>query len=359
MRAGGIVSFGAAPRVWRTWWLGDLSGALIIVPLALAWRHPPGRRHAPREWVEAALVLGAVLAVTEASFHTSRPLTYVVFPALIWSALRLGRRGATLSVAIASGLVLWNTTHYEGPFVFRSISESVLTTQLFIVVAATTTLALAVAVAEREEMAERLGASRNRLLTVADAERRRIERNLHDGAQQRLVSLGLQLRMAREHVTGPPEETATALASAESELETATDELRDLVRGLHPVVLRELSLASALQSLGAHSTIPVSFVELPDAELDPVVEETAYYLLAEALTDAQRHSRAVTVEVRVAVDDGTLRLEVRDDGIGGANEAAGSGLRGLRERVGGVGGVFSVESPPGGGTTVVALVPCR
>ena len=143
-------------------------------------------------------MLAAVAGVSEIAFRTESPLAYLVFPALGWAALRFGRRGATLAIAVAVGFAVWNTTHYHGPFVFDSITHSVLTTQLYIAVAALSTLCLAALVSERKQFAERLDASRARLVNASDAERRRLEHNLHDGAQQRLTALVIRLGIAAE-----------------------------------------------------------------------------------------------------------------------------------------------------------------
>ena len=151
LRLGGVISADALATVWRTWWLGDFCGALIVAPLVLAWSRPLARRRwRPRgRTLEAAVVLAAVAALGDYASRTDRPVTFLVFPALIWAALRFGQRGATLAVAIAVSVTLWNTTHYLGPFAFRSISRSVLSTQLFVTVAALSTLVLAAVVSER------------------------------------------------------------------------------------------------------------------------------------------------------------------------------------------------------------------
>jgi signal transduction histidine kinase len=354
-RAGDVISFDAVPHIWRTWFLGDICGALILVPFAIAWSELPGLKLDTRRWIEGGLILAVLVGATEAAFRTTRPIVYIVFPALIWSAVRFGKRGATLAVVIASALAIWNTTHFEGPFSFHSISQSVLTTQLYIVVAVVSALCLAVLVAEREQLAVRLGASQVEVLAAAETERLRVERDLHDGAQQRLIALRVHLRLARDGTAqdGVPQ----VLEYADGELQTAVEELRDLVHGIHPAVLRELSLASAVRSLAARSAIPVTFVELPQRPLPDPVEEAAYYIVAESLTNTQKHARASAIEVSVAVRDGDLRIETRDNGVGGAVEQNGSGLRGLRARAADLGGTFAVDSRDGRGTTLTAILP--
>ena len=189
-----------------------------------------------------------------------------------------------------------------------------------------TTLCLAVVVAEREQLAVRLGASRIEMLAAAENERQRVERDLHDGAQQRLLALRVHLRL------GDGAAEPSALGYADREIAAAVEELRDLVHGIHPAVLRELSLASALRSLGARSAIAVTFSHLPQERLPEPVQEAAYYIVAEALANAQKHSRATSIRVRVAAEGGHLLVEASDNGVGGASETDGSGLRGLRGR---------------------------
>jgi signal transduction histidine kinase len=353
---GGVITTGALASVWRTWWLGDSSGALIVVPLALAWFQSipadswKGRR------IEAGLMLAAVAGLSELALHTDRPVTYLVFPALIWSALRFRQRGATLAVAITAGFTVWETTHYVGPFVFDSITRSVLSTQLFLAVAALTTLCIAAVVSEREEFAERLRTSRARLVEAAAVERRRVERNVHDGAQQRLAAVVVRLRIASDRVRQAPEESAGLFDKAASEIAQAIDELRDLARGTDPAVLTEFGLGEAIRGLAGHSAIPVEFLELPGARVDEAAESTAYYVLAEALANTQKHAGASSVRVRAALRGAALQVEIVDDGIGGAVEIPGSGLQGLRDRVEALGGTFHVESAPGR-TRIEAAIP--
>jgi Predicted integral membrane sensor domain len=198
LRAGHVVSTSSILDVGRTWWLGDFCGALIVTPLAFAWWRPGTRAWVRRNAREATVFLVVITTLTFLVLHSSSPLTYLAFPGLIWAALRFGRRGATVAIVIVAACTVWNTTHYQGPFAYESITRSVLDTQLFISVAALSTLLLVALVSEREDFAKRLGASRNQVLLAADSERRRIERNLHDGAQQRLTSLAVRLQLAAD-----------------------------------------------------------------------------------------------------------------------------------------------------------------
>ena len=356
---GGVIDGDEIPAVWRTWWLGDASGALILLPLALAWAKPPPRSWWQHRGAEAVLMLMLIVVLSELTLRTSPQLTYLVFPALIWAALRLGRRGATVAVAVAAGFAIWETTRRVGPFAFQSITDSILGTQLYIGVSSLSTLCLAAVVSERERFAERLAASSARLVETADNERRRIEHNLHDGAQQRLTALLVQLRIAAGQVRDDPARAPAVLESAEDELSLAIDELRELAHGIHPSVLTTLGLEKALAAMAARSAIPIRLLELPRARLDPIAEATAYFVASEAVTNASKHAAATEITIRAAASRGVLRVEIADDGRGGADESAGVGLQGLRDRVEAIGGAFDVSSPAGAGTRVFASLPVR
>jgi signal transduction histidine kinase len=342
---------------WRTWWLGDTSGALIVVPLALAWYRPPPRAWLRGRAIEAALVLVAVAGLSELALRSHRPLTYLVFPALIWAALRFGQRGATLAVAVAAGFTVYETTHYVGPFVFDSITRSVLNTQLYLAVSALSTLCLAAVVSERERFAAGLRASRARLVAATDTERRRLEHNLHDGAQQRLTALSVHVGLAAERARQAPDQAGTLFGEVDAELSVAIDELRELAHGIHPPMLTDLGLAYTIRNLAARSSVPVELLELPSRRLDDTAEATVYYVFAEAITNAQKHARASSIRGRVVDSPGFLEVEIVDDGIGGAAESSGLGLQGLRDRVEAIGGTFAVDSPAGRGTRVAAVIP--
>ena len=355
--AGGVVHLDDLPTVWRTWWLGDASGALLLVPLALAWYAPLPRDWTRARWLEAGTLLLGVVALAEVATRSTTPIAYLVFPMLIWAALRFGQRGATLAVAITAVFTVWNVTHYGGPFHFNSISRSVLTTQLFIAVAVLTTLSLAAAVTERERFAMRLGASRLRLISASDNARRQIERDLHDGAQLRLTWLAQRLHDSAEIARREPERAAQVLEEAEGELQLAIHEVRELAHGIHPAVLVDFGLTEAVRSLARRSSIPVSVLELPPERLDSTTETVAYYVVAEAIANAQKHSEASLIEVRAVVSRGTLWLAIADDGVGGAVEWPGSGLEGLRDRAEASGGTMQLVSEPGDGTRVLVSIP--
>jgi signal transduction histidine kinase len=355
LRLGGVIPTDAMPTIWRTWWLGDACGALIVVPLVLAWWGRVPRLPRTGRAVELALLLATTVAAAEVALRSHEPLAYLVFPPLIWAALRFGQRGATLIVTIGLGLTVWNTVHYIGPFAFESISRSVLNTQLFIAAAALSTLYLAAVVSEREQFAAGLAASRARLVDAADTERRRLERHLHDGAQQRLVWLAVSLGHAAERLSAAPDEAALALEDARAQLALAVDELRELAHGIHPAVLSDLGLGRAMRSAAVRATVPIDLAEMPAERVSDAAEATAYHVFAEAVANAQKHARATSICVRAGVRSRTLHIEIVDDGAGGVDE--GPGIVRLRDRVEAAGGRLDVESVAGHGTRVAARIP--
>jgi signal transduction histidine kinase len=205
-----------------------------------------------------------------------------------------------------------------------------------------------------------LEVSRERVVDAAEAERRRIERDLHDGAQQRLVAVAMELGRAKAKFADDVDAAAALVDQAHTEAKAALIELRDLVRGVHPPVLTDRGLDAALSGLAARCPVPVSLQLDVPVRPRPAAEAVAYFTIAEALTNIAKHSRAS--QVRVVVDGGpgpagTLHIVVSDDGIGGA-DAAGAGLSGLADRIAGIDGALSVESPPGGPTIISAVIPC-
>jgi signal transduction histidine kinase len=199
--------------------------------------------------------------------------------------------------------------------------------------------------------------ARQRIIAAADAERRRIERDLHDGAQQRLVALATMLSLAEARFKTDPERAAELVTRAREEAELAVKDLRDLARGIHPAVLSDLGLAAALDALAGRAPVPVEVTGVPSTPLPNAVEAAAYFVIAEALTNVAKYARAHECSVRLSLEDGRLRVEIRDDGVGGADPSTGSGLLGLRDRVEALDGSLEVDSPPGDGTTVIVELP--
>jgi PAS domain S-box-containing protein len=212
-------------------------------------------------------------------------------------------------------------------------------------------------ITERKRVERELRASRARAVEAGDAERRRLERNLHDGAQQRLVSLSLELGLLEQRFEGDPE-AQRAIDGARRELGESLQELRDLARGIHPAVVTAYGLAVAVESLAAQSPVPV-VLDVEMSERAPeTVEVAAYYLVSESLTNVAKYAGASRATVILRQLDGELTVEVADDGVGGADAASGSGLQGLAERVEALGGRLRVQSPSGHGTRVRAAIPC-
>jgi signal transduction histidine kinase len=209
----------------------------------------------------------------------------------------------------------------------------------------------------RAKLAE-LRASRERMLRVGLEERRRLERNLHDGAQQRLVALALSMRMARDKLRADPEGAESLLVGAGEELESALEELRELARGLHPALLGERGLRPALETLALRAPVPVELRAVPAERLPEGVELAAYFVVSEALTNVAKYAAANRATVSVEHDNGRVVVAVADDGVGGANPEQGTGLRGLADRIAVLEGRLEVDSAPGRGTTVKASIPC-
>jgi signal transduction histidine kinase/integral membrane sensor domain MASE1 len=531
LRLGDVIAADELGRVFRTWTLGDASGVLVVAPALLTWAAAGWRDIGRRQLVEGVVVL-AVLAVL-AELPPQRDVPYIVFPVILWAALRFGPRGAATAILVVCSITVWNTAQSDGPFVRESLTDSLLATQLFIATAAITSLLLAAVTAERTRAAralaaseaaqraladeqaalrrvatlvageappsrvfeqvteevgmllglpsasvmqydgartatvvgawsvagtprfpigatldldgdtvvakvvrsgsaqrveryeeasgelaatlrgfgyraavaapvtvggrlwgvlaaattsdaalpedlerrlcdfadlvaqalanadayEKLAASRARLVEVGDAERRRLERNLHDGAQQRLVSVALELSMVAAKLEDDPSTAREVLSVAQDELQQGLAELRELARGIHPAVLTERGLGPALDALLARAPIPVEIEELPDERLTATVEAAAYYVVAESIANVGKYARASRATVSISRSNGRARVTVADDGVGGADPARGSGLRGLAARVEALNGRLGVDSPPGRGTRINAEIP--
>ncbi|HEY3651314.1 MAG TPA: GAF domain-containing protein, partial [Streptosporangiaceae bacterium] len=302
---------------------------------------PAGSRVKLRDYMAPALVwrTGRAALVNEELWKSA--------PGRIAEGLReLGVRSMVASPIIVEGR-LWgvvNALSKRGPFPSDAADRMADFTEL-----------VATAVGNAESRAE-LAASRTRIVAAADEARRRIERDLHDGAQQHLLALALRLRSA----TAVPHEIGdirTEITNVAGALTSVIDELQEISRGIHPAVLSTAGLRPALRALGRRSTIPVDMDVRIDGRLPEAVEVGAYYVVSEMLTNAAKHASASVIEVNADASEGTLRVCVRDDGIGGADPKRGSGLVGLKDRIEALGGSFSLHSPPGGGTTVCCDLP--
>ena len=204
-----------------------------------------------------------------------------------------------------------------------------------------------------------LRTARQRIIAAADAERRRIERDLHDGAQQRMVAVAVTLGLAEARFASDPKAAFQLIAQAREEAQAAVKELRELARGIHPAVLSDHGLGPALEALASRAPVPVDVIGVPECQLAHEIEACAYFVTAEALTNVAKYARASSASVELTLEDDRLRVQVRDDGVGGADPTTGTGLRGLRDRVDALDGDLEIDSPPGGGTTLTAEVPVR
>ena len=338
---------------------------------------PPPRARSLRSWA------GLWAALTEPA----------AWSAVLYSAVALALVCVQLAVAwglgavialVASPLVAWDggpspaqvrlfALALVGPWVWAVACQGLALVHVWLarslLVGSTTAVerAEAAASAAREDAAraqqraEHLDETRTRAVCAADDDRRRIERDLHDGAQQRLVALGVELGTARRAAGTDPAAAAAALDHAHHEIKETLAELRDLVRGIHPAVLTDRGLDAALSAIAARHPVPVT-VDVPDAVAlsgaSPGAQAAAYFVTAEALTNSARHAAASRVLVRAEIDDGMLRLEVGDDGCGGALATPGGGLDGLRSRVEALDGTFRLDSPADRGTRITVEVPC-
>jgi signal transduction histidine kinase len=531
LRVGDVISADELGDVFRTWMLGDACGVLVVAPVILTWASAGLSGIHRRELLEGTALLVVLVALAELA--PQRDVPYIVFPVLLWAAVRFGPRGAATAVFVVCSITVWNTAQNDGPFVRDSITESLLTTQLFIAISALTSLVLAAVTAERtragaaleaseasqhalaneqaalrrvatlvasrvpptrvfeqvtEEVCrllampgaslmrydgartatvvggwsqdgtltlplastfdvdgdtvvakvlrtgspqrvdryqdtsgslaetlqrsgyqaavaapvtvggrlwgalaaatrsdeplpdgleqrlsdfaelvaqalanadahEQLTASRARIVQAGDAERRRLERNLHDGAQQRLVALAVDLTLIGMTLEKDPPAARRTLAAAQDELAQGLDELRELAHGIHPAVLTDQGLGPALHALIKRAPVPVEITELPEERLAGAVEAAAYYVVAEAITNVAKYAHASQVTISVRRSSEYATVTVSDDGVGGANTALGTGLRGLADRLEALDGRLHLESPPHRGTRISAEIP--
>jgi signal transduction histidine kinase len=370
MLAGGVVDASDATEFWRTWWLGDTSGGLVVLPLLLAWAPDPGAAwRRIRTW-DGAAAIGAVAVLGIVAVSTEEPVTYVVFPALILVALRCGAPGATLSIAITAGVAIGVTADEVGPFFQQPISHRTLSTQLYIAVAALTTLFLSAVISERERWSRELAEARRTEGNRAVEERRRIARDLHDSVSQSLFSTALHTRTAQKvlekdgaassgRVGGSLSAIAELTKSVQSEMRALIFELRrDAVHdGLVAALTRH---ASGLNG----SDGPTIDVRGPAARLplSPEVETQLYGIGREALANVLRHSGASAAHVRVEQRADQILVEIRDNGRGfdpKAGHPGHFGLESMRSRAAEVGGRLTISSAPGLGTRVRVRAPAQ
>jgi signal transduction histidine kinase len=302
-----------------------------------------------------------LLAITAAGsilvFRSTLPIMFLVFPFVLWAALRLGLPGAIGVSVVVAAVAVATTVDGRGPFSALPAHSRLVSFQFFNASVVVTALLLAAVVNERRRALADVQESRARIVQAADAERRRLERDLHDGAQQRLVSLSGMLGLAMAGLADEQAELRRDLGRALADARAAQSELRSLARGIHPAVLTDEGLSAAIGSLAEQCPVPVE-TRVPTRRYPPVVEATAYFIVCEALTNMAKHARASSVRVNVEDHKGRLVVEVIDDGVGGADRERGSGLLGLADRTAALGGRLRIDSPHGGGTRLRAELPC-
>ncbi|MFL5866395.1 MAG: MASE1 domain-containing protein [Thermoleophilaceae bacterium] len=368
MLAGGVIEQADVPTFWRTWWLGDTSGGLVVLPLVLVWAPDPGAAwRGMRTW-EGALLIATVVVLGVIAVSTNEPVTYLIFPPLIWAAFRFGPPGATLSIAVAAGVAIGVTASDVGPFFKQPIDHRTLSTQAYIAVAALTTLFLSALVSERERSSAELAEAKRHEGEQAEEERRRIARDLHDSVSQALFSTALHTRTAQKALDEGGMSGSGTLArdlSAIGELTRgAQGEMRSLISELHSDALEDglvAALAEHASRLAARDGLAID-VRGPAGHLGlaPRAETHLFGIGREALANVVRHARASRAWVRIEARPGRVLVEIGDDGRGfdGAVGRPGHfGIESMRSRAEEIGGLLTITSTPGQGTAVRAEAP--
>jgi signal transduction histidine kinase len=363
-----VIEGNDAPTFWRTWWLGDTSGGLVVLPLMLTWAANPGAAWRRTRSLEGALVIGAVAALGVLAISIDEPVTYMVFPALIWAAFRFGPPGASLSIAIAAGVAIGVTANDVGPFFKQPIDHRTLSTQLYIAVAALTTLLLGAVVSERERSSVALAEAKRHEGEQAVEERHRIARDLHDSVSQSLFSTVLHTRTAQRALeqegvsaSGP---LSHALSSIGDLTRGAQGEMRALIFELGPSAVEDGLVAALTQHasrVGARDRLIID-VSGPEGRLalSRGTETQLFGIGREAIANVLKHAHASKAWIRVEARPASVVVEVRDDGRGferTARHPGHFGLESMTSRAAQIGGILTLESSPGHGTLVSVEVP--
>jgi signal transduction histidine kinase len=370
MLAGGVIEYSEVQKLWRTWWLGDTSGGLVVLPLLLAWAPDPAAAlRRLRTW-EGGLLIVAVTALGVFGVSTDEPVTYMIFPALIWAAFRFGPQGATLSVAIAALVAIGVTANDVGPFAKQPIDHKTLSTQVYIAVAALTTLLLSAVVSERERSTAELADARRREDERATEERHRIARDLHDSVSQALFSTTLHTRAAQRAVAQDGGVASGQLGRALSAIADLTRSAQSEMRSLIFELGRDPAEDGLLRALDKHASalgdrdgLSID-VRGPQGRLalSPRAESQLFGIAREALANAVKHAGARAAWVRVEALPGSVLVEIRDDGRG-FDPAAGHpghfGLESMHSRAAELGGHLTIRSSPGQGTVVRVEAPAE
>jgi signal transduction histidine kinase len=363
MLAGGVIEPSEGAKFCRTWWLGDTAGGLVTLPLVLTWAHDPARSwRRIRTW-EGVLLLGTITVLGVFSVSSDEPITYMVFPALIWAALRFGPAGATLSVAVAAFTAIGLTANEVGPFFKQPIDHRTLSTQLYIGVAALTTLFVSALVAEREGSAADLARAKRQEGERAVEERHRIARELHDSVSQALFSIFLHVRTGERALEEEGLSRSSALRRTLTVIRDLTAgaqrEMRALLYELHGTAA-EGGLVAALSRQATNPSVPEGLtieVHGPSEPLpiSPQAEAELFAIGREAVANVVKHSSAGSAWVQVTNGRGRVSMDIRDNGVGfdlSAPQAGHYGLESMRSRAAEIGATLSIESKPGHGTIV-------
>jgi signal transduction histidine kinase len=370
MVAGGVVDEMDAAEFWRTWWLGDSSGGLVVLPLMLAWAHDPASAwRRIRTWEGAAMIVG-VTAVSLVAFTTDEPIRYTVFPALIWAAFRFGPPGATLAIAITAGVAIGETANDFGPFAKQPIDHRTLSTQLYIWVAALTTLFVSGMVCERERSSRELADARRAQGERTAEERRRIARDLHDSVSQALFSTVLHTRTAQKALVqeggDPSRRVGRSLATIADLTRSVQGEIRSLIFELRREPVHDglvAALARHASGLGAPDGLTIDVRgPAPRLAVSEQVETQLFAIGREALANVVRHAGATAAQVRVEARQEQVVVEISDNGRG-FNSNGGHpghfGLDSMRSRAAEIGGRLTIASTPRVGTVVRVRVPAE
>jgi signal transduction histidine kinase len=368
MLAGGVIEPSEAAEFCRTWWLGDTAGGLIALPLILTWAgNPRGSCRRMCTW-EGLLLLTIVVTFSVLSVSANEPIIYLVFPALVWAALRFGPAGATLSVALAAGTAIGFTANELGPFFRQPIDDKALSTQLYIAVAALTTLFVGALVGERERSAAELALAEQREGERATAERHRIARDLHDSVSQALFSTVLHARTAERDLEkeglDPRGSVARSLDAIAELTAGAQREMRVLLSELNGSTGTEglvAGLARHAATLGNPDGLTVA-VRGPEQglPLSPAAEAQLFAIGREALANVVKHSTAQRAWVNIESSAGAVSLEIRDDGSGfdaRLDRPGHYGLESMRTRAAEAGASLTILSVPGRGTVIRVVMP--
>jgi signal transduction histidine kinase len=364
MLAGDVIEPSEGAKFCRTWWLGDTAGGLVALPLILTWAHDPaGSWRRIRTW-EGVLLLGTIAVLGVISVSSDEPITYMVFPALFWAALRFGPAGGTLSVAVAAFTAIGLTANEVGPFFKQAIDHRTLSTQLYIGVAALTALFVSALVAEREWSAANFAqAKRQEGERASLEERHRIARDLHDSVSQALFSIFLHIRTGERALEQEGSSRSSALGRTLTVIHELTvgvqREMRALIYELHGPIA-EGGLVAALShqatNLSAREGLTIEVLGPSDPlPISPRTEAELFTIGREALANVVKHSSAGSARVHVTNRRGRVSMDIRDNGIGfdlTAPQAGHYGLESIRSRAAEIGASLSIESTPGHGTIV-------